>query len=189
MKYALLILMAAAALATAGCSHTAAAANLPTLATIPNFSLVDQHHRVVTRASLMGKPWIADFIFTQCSGACPVLTQNLRRVRQALGAKSPIRTVSFSVDPKHDTPPVLRQYAREQQAVDPRWLFLTGTSRQVRDFLVGMHLATKDQPNLLLHSERFLLVDGQGNLRGFYPDTGQDARARLVQDAEALLAQ
>src|SRR5712691_1817747 len=95
----------------------------PRLATLPAFRLVERSGRAVALADLRGQPWVADFIFTQCAGACPAMTARMARLRRELPAG--IRSVSFTVDPAHDTAPVLARYAAAFGA-DEGWLFLTG---------------------------------------------------------------
>jgi protein SCO1/2 len=91
---------------------------------VPDFDLVERSNRKVTRQELTGKVWVADFIFTTCGGICPVMTSNMRKLQDKLFAD--IRLVSFTVDPTHDTPEVLTEYANRYGANKDRWLFLTG---------------------------------------------------------------
>ncbi len=102
------------------------ASALPILFDAPPFTLIDQDGKTFASAQLTGKVWIADFIFTQCSGYCPVMTANMAEF-QNKSAGSPVQMVSFSVDPENDTPAVLKQYAAAAKADETRWHFLTGT--------------------------------------------------------------
>src|ERR1051326_7113622 len=75
---------------------------LPTLYPLPDFSLTDQTDKTVTLADLRGKVWVADFIFTNCGGTCPLMTDKMRKLQE--GLPSEIRMVSITVDPSRDTP-------------------------------------------------------------------------------------
>src|SRR5262249_52529592 len=96
---------------------------LPVLSNVPDFTLTERSAREVRRDELAGKIWIADFIFTECAGTCPLMTTNMKKLQEALPAE--IQFVSFSVDPAHDTQ-VLKEYADRNGADPKRWLFLTG---------------------------------------------------------------
>src|SRR5262249_31069217 len=106
---------------------------LPVLAHIDGFSLMDQHGKGVTLRDFEGKVWVADFIFTGCQAACPMLTSRMRSLQryiqereEAVGRPLPVWLVSFSVDPEVDTPEKLLAYAAKWGADERRWLFLTG---------------------------------------------------------------
>ena len=108
------------------------------LGRIDGFSLVDQHAKGVSLADLAGKIWVADFFFTGCQTACPLLTSRMRSLQhhlderqRALGHELPVRLVSFSVDPEVDTADVLSAYATKWGADDRRWIFLTGPLAEV----------------------------------------------------------
>lgn len=167
----------------------APAKELPVLSPIPDFSLTERSQRTVQLADLKGSIWIADFIFTQCAGICPAMSMNMKRLQDILPAE--IRLVSFSVDPLHDTPEVLAQYAERFGADATRWLFLTGDEQtlhklSVEGFKLGLEKAGSDiEP--ITHSSRFVLIDRDGRVRGYYSLEDPGAFDRLVQDARRLL--
>jgi protein SCO1/2 len=172
-----------------------AAPPLPVLGEVPPFSLVDSHGAPVRAADLAGAPWIVDLVFTRCQLACPRMTEKLA----ALGPRLPggVRRVSVSVDPTHDTPAVLAEYARLHHAEAPNWLFLTGEEAEMRRLAVeglklGVAPAPADDPRAALepvtHSTRFVLVDGAGRIRGYYDGLEEGALSRLVRDATRLAA-
>src|SRR5260370_866763 len=88
--------------------------NLPSYYRLPDFSLTDQSGKPVTLHDLSGKVWVADFIFTNCGGTCPVMTGKMRKLQEALPPE--IHLVSFSVDPERDTQKILAAYAEEYGA-------------------------------------------------------------------------
>ena len=166
----------------------------PVLGTVPAFSLTERSGRTLTRDDLAGRPWVAGFIFTRCGGICPLMTARMKEVQAA----SPSLTlVSFSVDPEHDTPEVLRGYAH-QQGIGGGWLMLTGDQAGLhalaRD---GFHLAAAavspeeqqrggDGP--FIHSSRLVLVDGRARIRGYYDSSEADALAVLRRDLASVSA-
>ena len=164
----------------------AGSTGLPVLGQVPAFSLVDQHSRTVTDGALHGSPWIADFIFTRCSGQCPMMTARMAELGKAVPGK--ITLVSFTVDPAWDSPQVLSAYAAQYQA-DSRWVFVTGDPAVIRRICrEGFKLSVSDEtePDMLTHSSRLALVDRDGRIRGYY-DAGDDAAMRqLRKDAKAL---
>lgn len=167
----------------------------PVLATLPPFTLQERTGQPLTAADLAGRPYVADFIFTRCAGSCPAMTRRLARLRPRL--PDAVRFVSFSVDPAHDTPEVLRQYARAQGAGEG-WLFVTGPPRAVHALATdGFKLAAYEVPPAeqkeggdgpFLHSAKFVLVDQAGRVRGYYDSTEDAALFALERDAAALLA-
>lgn len=167
---------------------------LPVLGQVPSFSLTDQSGQVFKSEGLSGKVWIADFIFTRCSGPCPMMSYHLERIQQKLLNEDAIRLVSFSVDPEWDSPEVLHQYAAGFQAKTGKWFFLTGDqaviyplSMQHFKLGVGREVTPEDDlKHAVMHSTRFVLVDQKGAIRGYYDSADETALNRLVQDAAEL---
>jgi protein SCO1/2 len=169
----------------------------PVEGTVPDFQLIERSGRRVTRADLRGQVWVADFIFTRCTSICPALTASMGRLRTDLRnrGETSVRFVSFSVDPHYDTPSVLQEYARPFAADDSVWWFLTG-DRAALYTLIGdgfrLAVAARDDPaatdpnELITHSDRFVLVDGNFQIRGYYRGTEDEALAQLVHDIAAV---
>jgi protein SCO1 len=162
----------------------------PVLWQLPAFSLVNRDGRPVTLKDLEGAPWIADFIFTRCPASCPLMTARMARLERELPRDLNVRLVSITVDPEHDTPQVLQRYAASFDAPS-RWLFLTGDDPQIyRLSKEGFKLAIDPSPEgtaePILHSTRFVLVDGQGNVRGVYDGFDEDSMKKLRADLEAV---
>jgi protein SCO1 len=162
----------------------------PILGEVPGFTLTNRDGRAVRLADLAGKPWIADFIFTRCGSSCPLMSRRMARLDRDLPATLPIRLVSFTVDPDYDTPEVLERYAKSYGA-PARWLFLTGPSQEMRRLsIAGFKLALDasgggSQP--ILHSTRFVLVDGEGRIRGYYEAFDEESTKKLQRDLESLV--
>jgi cytochrome oxidase Cu insertion factor (SCO1/SenC/PrrC family) len=157
---------------------------------LPDFSLTDQADKTVTLADLKGRIWIADFIFTNCGGTCPMMTGQMRKLQSGLPAD--VRMVSITVDPDRDTPKALAAYAEENGATRDRWLFLTGDKKALHDLCIqGFKLPLDDSGGNVIepiaHSTRFVLIDKDGQIRGYYNGTEEDELKRLTADAKSLL--
>lgn len=177
MKYCFLLLLAAS-----GCARRQP---LPVMGHIPEFQLTAEDGSAFTRAQLDGRIWIADFIFTNCTGPCPMMTTKMYGVEVRLRDLPDLRLVSFTVDPKRDTPEVLAKYAKVHHADPARWRFLTGDpaalSALSRD---AFKLFSYDES--LTHSTRFVLVDRKARIRGYYSTSDDDGIPNLIRDARAL---
>lgn len=164
---------------------------LPSLSMLPDFTLIDQEGRTVTRANLQGHPVVLNFIFTSCTDFCGDMTDKMAMIREALGDEtSQVLSVSMSVDPERDTPALLRKFAVTHKANHPRWLFLTGSRRTVGTIMQALYLAPSGDPaqlNPTQHSSRFVLVDPTGRVRGYYQYDDEDSRIRLANDALSLV--
>jgi protein SCO1/2 len=166
----------------------------PVLGTVPELTLTNRDGRTIHRADLEGSPWIADFIFTRCPASCPMMTSRMARLVEDLPAGTGVRFVSISVDPEHDTPEVLERYAASYKA-PARWLFLTGDGRQIyRLSQDGFKLGVDATPQAsggetaepILHSTRFVLVDGEGRIRGYYDAFDAESMKGLTRDLHAI---
>lgn len=167
--------------------------DLPSLGAAPAFTLVSESGKTVTAADYAGTVWIADFIFTRCGGSCPILSSRMLALSKKTADVPAIRYVSFGVDPEHDTPDVLAAYARELGADLSRWSFLRGERPVIRTLIRdGFKLAIEDgaadSVEPILHSTRFVLVDGEGTIRGYYDGMEQPPVDALEKDARALAA-
>jgi protein SCO1/2 len=170
-------------LATIACSqHTA---SLEVFGNVPQFDLVAQTGQPFHSQVLAGKIWVADFIYTTCPGPCPRMTSQMREVQDAVSKIPDVRLVSFTVDPAQDTPPVLAAYAKMHGASPAIWYFLTGPAPTLqmldRDaFKLGNINAA------MQHSTRFVLVDRQGRIRGYYDTSESSAIPKVISDTYAL---
>jgi len=169
-------------LVISGCVRRAA---LPVFGHVPDFQLTSQSGEPFDRKSLDGKIWVADFIFTHCSGPCPRMSAQMRRVQTAVSELPDVRLVSFSVDPERDTPPVLAEYARRYQAQPGRWFFLTG-DRHAIDSLDRRAFMLGNVDGTMQHSTRFVLIDRHGSIRGYYGTSEDDPTVRLIVDIRRL---
>ncbi len=180
-----------AAVVAAGCGSDASA---PAARPVPDFSLVERSGRTISLADLRGRVWIANFIFTRCTGPCPRTTASMARLASEI--RSPdVRFVSVTVDPAHDTKEVLSAYAASYGADSERWLFLTGTEEDIvalcRDgFRLGVAAAPPGEaaPGAeVAHSTRFAVVDRDGTIRGYFDDEDEESMLRLRETVAGLL--
>lgn len=166
------------------------APDLPKLFEVPNAQLVDETGKPLNLDALKGNVTVYDFIFTSCTGTCPIMTNNMRALTPKVDEDAPVRFVSISVDPARDTPPVLAEYARRVRN-DPRWTFLTGERQAILDLSVkGFKLAAGDpmpggEP--LLHSSKFAVADKQGVIRAYYDATDGRVPEQVARAIEVLL--
>jgi len=200
LKAVLIIIVIAAVgagAATLGIAMLAPPARKPpdVLGDVPKFTLTDQQGNTVTRADMRGHVWIADFMFTRCNGICPVLVRSMRAVRDATQNKpyyDNLRLVSFTVNPAHDTPDVLREYAQTHNADSDNWRFLTAGERAPMWTLIedGFMLPVEHTPeNTAMpfsHSGQLVLIDKQSRIRGYYSGLRPEDRKELLRDLDAL---
>ncbi|MXV73571.1 SCO family protein [Candidatus Poribacteria bacterium] len=154
---------------------------------VPDFSLTNQQGEPLGLSDMVGKVWIADFIFTNCPTICPAMTQEMARLQSEFVA-DPVYFVSFSVDPERDTTEVLTRYAKAYGADDRRWHFLTGDKAHIYQLAEqGFSLAAGHKGSEVLHSPRFVLVKADGNIHDYYDSRSKPAMLRLRRDVKTLL--
>jgi protein SCO1/2 len=181
-------------------SRTAPGQPLPVYGQIADFTLTNQNGRAVSLADLRGQVWVADIIFTRCPGPCLKMTKQMKVLQDALPPDSQTKLVTLTTDADFDTPPVLKAYA-ERFAADPqRWMFLTGTRRDIaklaRDSLKLTAIEKKPEErespeDLFVHSTVFVIADKRGQLRGVFETTGegidpQNVKAQILSTVARL---
>jgi protein SCO1/2 len=171
------------ACALAACSRRAPA--LEVFGQIPQFELIAQNGQPFHSQVLAGKIWVADFIYTTCPGPCPRMTSQMREVQDAVSKLPDVRLVSFTVDPAQDTPPVLAAYAKLHGASPAIWYFLTGPVPTLQ-MLDRDAFKLADIDATMQHSTRFVLVDRQGRIRGYYDTSDSSSIPKVIADASAL---
>jgi protein SCO1/2 len=148
----------------------------------------------VNLAQLRGKIWVADFIYTTCTDTCPLQTGMMARLQEEYASKPDVHLLSVTVDPERDTPQTLSLYAAKHNADAKRWLFLTGQRSRIMSLIRdGFHLSVATLPNgaeqsgMIPHSPRFVLIDKQARIRGYYDSRELEAFVRLKNDIDTLL--
>lgn len=159
---------------------------------VPQFTLLRESGDTFSLSALKGRVWVADFIFTRCAGPCPRMTRRMAELQREFGAQANVRFVSISVDPEYDTPEVLREYANAHGADPAQWAFLTGDPDRIQKLSIEgfkLGLGTDDEnEHFILHSTRFVLVDGKARIRGYYDESDPENMKKLVADIRKLAA-
>lgn len=196
----MLLLPRPAAESTGTAAHNSqqAKGELKQYSEVPDFNLTNHAGETITDDQLRSHIWVADFIFTSCPSICPTLTANLRQVQTWLADKpwgESVKLVSFSVDPENDRPAELRSFANQYDADLSQWQFVTGPSRARMWQLSedGFNLGVRENPAqatmAISHSAKFVLVDREGRIRGYYTGTTTNGVAKLKQALIRLVAQ
>ena len=163
--------------------------------TVPDFSFTNQDGKAVTGQSVKGKIYVADFFFTRCPGICKQMSSQLTRVQETFVDNPNVRIVSFSVDPDHDTVEALQEYATRYSVKAPAWQLLTGDKAQIYKLAKSGYFVTakEDKPGAaniedqFVHTDKFVLVDKQGRIRGYYNGTNRKDVDRLMVEIKILL--
>ncbi len=169
---------------------------LKVFGSVPPFSLTERDGSRITLSDLKGKVWIVNFIYTNCPDTCPIQSAQMRQLQDDFKKETDLRLVSITVDPTRDTPEVLSEYARRFSADPARWFFLTGEKETIYKFAQeGFRLGALEIPHekrpesgaTHSHSPRFVLVDRDAEIRGYYVSTDPEAMKRLRRDLKVLL--
>lgn len=167
-----------------------------TWVTVPSFDLIDQDNKKF--AYQKGKISVVGFFFSRCGTVCPITNKNLLRVSENFKLNSKLQILSLTVDPVYDQPPVLKKYADELGAAHDNWKFLTGDKKYIYDLAIkGFKLPVSDASDYddkivdidqtFIHSDRLLLIDTKGHIRGIYEGTNKSEIERLVVEIKVLL--
>lgn len=157
---------------------------------IGGFSFVNQAGQTITQNDVKGKVYVAEYFFTTCTGICPKMNANMQKVYAVYRNNPDFRILSHTVDPDHDTIPVLKAYAEKHGADPKNWWFLTGTKKELytlarQGYIVDDGTYTGDED--FVHTQWFALVDGEGRVRGLYEGTKQPDVEKLIKDIDRLM--
>lgn len=165
--------------------------------TLPSdYALVDHQGRPFGPETLRGKVWVAGFVFTSCPSSCPAITKAMGDLRERFDRYSvDVEMVSFTVDPEHDTPQVLAEYLASTGVESERWRFVTGEPAAVREligqgFRLGVGNREADEQGVaydITHSEKLVLVDGEGGVRGVYSISDEHGTDEIFERAQHVL--
>lgn len=136
---------------------------------VPDFQFVNQNGDSISNKDYLGRVYVIEFFFTTCPSICPIMNKNLVGVEKELGDNEDFGIVSITIDPNHDTPAVLKQYAENYGIDNPNWNFLTGDREKIYDLAnrgFGI-FANEDEavPGGFAHSGLFALIDKEGYVR------------------------
>ncbi len=165
--------------------------------TIPTFNLLNEKGQRFSSSNLKGKIYVASFFFTRCGTICPKITGQLSRVQDTFNQDPELKLISISVDPAYDHPEKLKAYSKRFDANEGQWTFLTGEKKVIYPLILkGFHVpladaseydaAIKNPDETFIHSERLVLVDKEGVIRGFYVGTDKKEVDRLLVEIKVL---
>ena len=155
---------------------------LPVIGPVSDFILTNQDGALTTLKDLTNHVWVADIIFTRCSGPCPRMTSQMRSLQNLLPASSQSQLVTLTTAPEFDTPAVLLKYSQHFGADTSRWHFLTGSKAEIASLASdSLKLSAvpvkpedrRDDSDLFIHTTIFVIVDKHAQLRGSF-ETGGD---------------
>tara|TARA_Y100000814_G_scaffold267951_1_gene222651 strand:+ start:1635 stop:2228 length:594 start_codon:yes stop_codon:yes gene_type:complete len=158
---------------------------LPILSELIDFRLIDQNGNQFIKDDLLGKFWIADFIFTTCAGPCPIMSNQFTELQSRYSNANDINLLSISVNPEYDTPVILREYGERYSSDNEKWHFLTGEKEEIHKLAVeGFKIGSIEDP--IFHSTRFILIDNHARIRGYYISTEFEEMQKLWADVDIL---
>jgi protein SCO1/2 len=157
---------------------------------IANFKLLNQNGDFVTQDTYKDKIYVADFFFTTCASICPIMTDNMRLIQKEMLLDDEVMLLSYSVTPRRDSVPQLKQYAIEKGVIAKKWNLVTGDKKEIYDLARKSYGVAKTDgdggPFDMIHTENFVLVDKEKRMRGFYDGTKAADIEKLLEDIQIL---
>ena len=156
---------------------------------ISPFSLINQNGDTITEQFYHGKIYVADFFFTTCQDICPIMTRNMHILQEKLKDDEEVLLLSHTVMPEIDTVETLKKYSMDYNVDDNKWNLVTGDKEQIYNLARKSYLAAEDvefKKYDLIHTENFVLIDKESQIRGFYDGTKIDQINLLLDDLEIL---
>ncbi len=157
---------------------------------IADFSLINQNGKTITQEDYKDKIYVADFFFTTCQTICPIMTDNMYEIQKKIITDDEVMLLSHTVTPEIDTVAQLKRYAKEKGVNVSKWNLVTGDKKQIYELARKSYLAVKDNGNGgpfdMIHTENFMLIDKERQIRGFYDGTNPEDIERLLKDIKKL---
>jgi protein SCO1/2 len=161
--------------------------------TIPAFHMANQDGKLVTNEIFAHGITVVNFFFTSCPTICPTMNSEMLRVQESFENRKDIQILSFSVDPEYDTSEVLKEYGQRLGVNNNMWNMLTGDIEEIYSLArCGFILPVEhggDDPFEFIHSEKFILVDKESRIRGYYDGTSRKDVDRLIIEIQVLLSE
>jgi protein SCO1 len=158
---------------------------------IPDFEFINQDSVEITQKNFAGKIYVADFFFTTCPTICPKMKTQMLRIFKKFKDNPNVAILSHSIDPRHDTPAVLKEFSKNLGIQNSMWTMVTGDKAKIYEIGQKSYMvsATDDptQPGGIVHSGAFILVDKNRHIRGIYDGTEPERVDKLMEDMEVLL--
>ena len=157
---------------------------------IANFSLINQNGDTITEKDYANKIYVADFFFTTCQTICPIMTDHMVKIQEAIKNDDDVLLLSHSVTPEIDSVAQLKRYAIEKGVDVKKWNLVTGDKKQIYELARKSYLAVKTDGNGdeydMIHTENFMLIDKKQQIRGYYDGTKPEDIAQLLEDIKVL---
>lgn len=158
---------------------------------IPDFEFISQDSVKITQKDFAGKIYVADFFFTTCPTICPKMKTQMLRIYKKFKDNPQVAILSHTIDPRHDTPAVLKEFSKNLGIQGSMWQMVTGDKAKIYEIGQKSYMvsATDDptQPGGIVHSGAFILVDKNRHIRGIYDGTEPEKVDKLMEDMEILL--
>ena len=156
----------------------------PGLAAVTDgIQFVDQNNQPFNTTFMANKIWLVNLFFTSCGGPCPIMTSQIKGV---MDVEKKLHTLSISTDPDVDTPPVLKLYSEKYKVDASRWFMVRADAPTLMKFGHDiLKLPIGEHPDA--HSTRIVLIDGKGQIRGWYDSQSPDTRKSILRDLALIL--
>jgi len=159
--------------------------------TIQDFAFLNQDSMIITEKTFEDKVYVADFFFTSCPSICPKMKQQMLRVYERFYDEPQLLILSHTIDPKHDTVAVLKEYAKLLEVESSKWHFVTGDMDKIYAIAEKSYFAPagedEEAPGGFLHNGAFVLVDKDRRIRGVYDGTDEFQVDKLIKDIPRLI--
>ena len=160
---------------------------------IPDFEFINQDSVKITQKDFAGKIYVADFFFTTCPTICPKMKTQMLRIYEKFKDNPKVAILSHTIDPRHDTPAVLKEFSKNLGIQNSMWTMVTGDKAKIYEIGQKSYMvsATDDptQPGGIVHSGAFILIDKNRHIRGIYDGTEPEKVDKLMEDMEVLLSE
>lgn len=161
---------------------------------IADFDLIDQDGLAFSSSNVSKKIWVVEYFFASCMGICPIMNEQMKRIQSAYLSDTNVVILSFTVDPENDTPQVLKAYANAHDAAAGKWFFLTGDKESIyklarKSFFLLKPAEAKNQGDVgsdFIHTNNFVLIDENKQIRGYYDGTNRNEVDELMEDIAIL---
>lgn len=162
---------------------------------IGTFNLLDQHNKPISDKIIDGKVVVAEYFFTTCKSICPIMNRQMQRVQDQFNGEDRFEILSFTVDPEKDTPQAMLAYAKSHSYTPGQWHFITGPKEDLYKLARTSFFVLKpaeaqnlgDAGSDFIHTNNFVLVDQNRQIRGYYDGTSTAEVNQLIDDIEILL--
>ncbi|MEL6867243.1 MAG: SCO family protein [Bacteroidota bacterium] len=157
---------------------------------IPSFSFLDQDSQIITNSTFSDKVYVVDFFFTSCPTICPKVKQQMLRLYEKFEGNQEVAFLSHSIDTRHDSVPVLKDYANKMEVSSDRWHFVTGNKDDIYEMADAYFIVAKEDPTApggFDHSGRLILIDKNRHVRAHCNGTDPEDVDRMMADINLLL--